>query len=146
MRTETAAWQESIHKTAELLKDGMEHLHGAAIVRDEYVDKALDKHQARLDRQRRDMSGNYQRIMELWEENRQLREEVEEQRTRLRVCRIGYATADRFQFPIGLLGVRPDSPTLGQMSIGHRLCPLCLERTTLLSPSPLPSRILRTSI
>jgi hypothetical protein len=80
MRTETAAWQESIHKNAESLKDGMEHLHGAAIARDEYVDKALDKHQARMDRQHRDMLGNYQRIVELREENRQLREEVSEQK------------------------------------------------------------------
>jgi hypothetical protein len=58
----------------------MERLHGAAVARDEYVDSALDKHQARLDRQRRDMSGNYQRIVELREENRLLREEVTEQK------------------------------------------------------------------
>jgi hypothetical protein len=80
MRTETAAWQESIHKNAEVLKDGMERLHGAAIVRDEYVDKAFDKQQARLDRQRRDLSDNYQRIVELREANRQLREELQEQK------------------------------------------------------------------
>jgi mannitol/fructose-specific phosphotransferase system IIA component len=69
MRTETAAWQQSMWQKAELLKSGMERLHGTAIIRDEYVDKALDKHQARLDRQRKDMLGNYQRVVELREEN-----------------------------------------------------------------------------
>jgi hypothetical protein len=80
MRTEMAAWQESIHKNTETLKDGMECLHGAAVARDEYVDSALDKQHARLDWQRRNMSGNYQRIVELWEENRVLREELQEQK------------------------------------------------------------------
>jgi hypothetical protein len=44
MTTETVAWQESIHKNTETLKDGMERLHGVVIARDEYVDLVLDKH------------------------------------------------------------------------------------------------------
>jgi predicted RNase H-like nuclease (RuvC/YqgF family) len=80
MKAEMATWQDSVEKNTDALKDGMERLHGAAVARDEYVDSALDKHSARLDRQRRDMSGNYQRIVELREENRVLREELQEQK------------------------------------------------------------------
>jgi DNA repair ATPase RecN len=83
LRASLASWQhegEGYKQHVESLRDGMEQLHGAAVARDEYVDLALDKHQARLDRQRRDMSGNYQRIVELREENRLLKEEIAEQK------------------------------------------------------------------
>jgi hypothetical protein len=83
LRVSLTSWQqkgESHTQYVESLGDGMERLHGAAIARDEYVDSALDKHQARLDRQHWDMSGNYQRIVELREENCLLREEVAKQK------------------------------------------------------------------
>jgi hypothetical protein len=98
----------------------MECLHSTAVARDDYVDSALDKHQSRLDRQRQDMSGNYQRIVELREENFQLREELEEQKVlvesmsdRLCNCRLvpiphrshsclsglSYAGSDKYRTP-----------------------------------------------
>jgi hypothetical protein len=79
MRTIHQEWHEMRALFLEM-KDGMERLHGAAVARDEYVDSALDKHQSRLDCQRRDMSGKYQRIVELRKENRVLREELQEQK------------------------------------------------------------------
>jgi hypothetical protein len=123
LRTSLVSWQqkgEGYQQHVDSLRDGMERLHGAAVARDEYVDSALDKHQARLDRQRRDMSGNYQRIVELREEIRLLREENAEQKVliesmsdRLCNCRsvlipdrssgrssgLSYAGSDEYQTP-----------------------------------------------
>jgi hypothetical protein len=120
MKATTAAWQEVVQGNVKSLKDGLERIHGAAITRDEYVDSALDKQQARLDRQHWDMSGNYQRIVDLQEENRRLREELEKQKVlvesmsdRLCHCRsvpipnrsdshssgLSYAGLDKYQTP-----------------------------------------------
>jgi hypothetical protein len=90
LRTSLASWQqegEGHTQHVESLRDGMEPLHGAAIARDEYVDLVLNKHQVRLDRQRRNMSANYQRIVELREEVAKQKVLIESMLDRLCNCR-----------------------------------------------------------
>jgi hypothetical protein len=103
MRVSLAGWQiegEVYKQNDKSVEDGMECLHGVAVAREKYFDTAIDKHQACLDCQHKDMSENYQRIVELQEANHLLREEVEEQKVLIesmsdRLCNCRLVPIDR---------------------------------------------------